>query len=348
MKYYSTNKKAPMASLKRAVIKGLPGDQGLYMPETIDLLKDFVVGRMKNLSFQDIACVVAEALFGDDVNNAALERIVRGALDFDAPVVHLHDNIYAQELFHGPTLTFKDVGARFMAGLLRYFVEREGVKNIHVLVATSGGDTGAAVADAFAGMKGIRVFLLYPKDRLNTEGGFRFSAMGGNVTALEIDGGINDCRRLVEEAFADEELNEHGKLTSANSVNVACLLPQTFYYFYAYAQLDKLGKADELVISVPGTNLGNLTAGLAAYWMGLPVKRFISANEGGPLFPDSLQGAKEAEVPVNAPRLLDLFSIYPDPYRAIRKRIAGAAYTGAQVGEAIRSAYGRCAYPLDP
>ncbi|MDR1919581.1 MAG: threonine synthase, partial [Tannerellaceae bacterium] len=288
MKYYSTNKEAPLASLKRAVIKGLAGDKGLYMPENIDLLKDFVIGEMKYMTFQEIACTVAGALFGDDVHGDTLEQIVNDTLPFDTPVVPLHDKIYSLELFHGPTLAFKDVGARFMARLLGYFIEREGVKDVNVLVATSG-DTGSAVANGFLGVEGIKVYVLYPKGKVSPIQECQFTTLGQNITALEIDGTFDDCQALVKSAFMDEEMNEHSKLTSANSINIARFLPQSFYYFYAYAQLDKMGKADGLVISVPSGNFGNLTAGLFAHWMGLPVKRFIAANNVNDVFLDYLK-----------------------------------------------------------
>jgi threonine synthase len=361
MKYYSTNKEAPLASLKRAVIKGLAGDKGLYMPENIDLLKDFVIGEMKDMTFREIACTVAGALFGDDVNGDTLERIVNDSLPFDTPVVPLHDNIYSLELFHGPTLAFKDVGARFMARLLGYFIENEGVRDVNVLVATSG-DTGSAVANGFLGVEGIRVYVLYPKGKVSAIQECQFTTLGRNITALEIDGTFDDCQALVKAAFMDEEMNEHSKLTSANSINIARFLPQSFYYFYAYAQLDKAGKADELVISVPSGNFGNLTAGLFAYWMGLPIKRFIAANNRNDVFLDflktgvytprpsvaTLANAMDVGNPSNFARILDLFSIYPDPYAAITKRISGYRYTDEEIAATMRRVYASCGYLLDP
>jgi threonine synthase len=361
MKYYSTNKEAPLASLKRAVIKGLAGDKGLYMPDNIDLLKDFVIGKMKDMTFQEIACIVARALFGDDVNGDTLDQIVIDSLPFDTPVVPLHDNIYCLELFHSPTLAFKDVGARFMARLLGYFIDKEGVRDVNVLVATSG-DTGSAVANGFLDVEGIRVYVLYPKGKVSAIQECQFTTLGQNITALEIDGTFDDCQMLVKEAFMDEEMNEHSKLTSANSINIARFLPQSFYYFYAYAQLDKIGKADELVISVPSGNLGNLTAGLFAHWMGLPVKRFIAANNRNDVFFDylktgvytprpsiaTLANAMDVGNPSNFARILDLFSIYPDPYASIRKRISGYRYTDEEIASTMRRVYEQYGYILDP
>ncbi|MDR1557748.1 MAG: threonine synthase [Tannerellaceae bacterium] len=361
MKYYSTNKEAPLASLKRAVIKGLAGDKGLYMPENIDLLKDFVIGEMKDMSFQEIACVVARALFGDDVNGDTLDQIIIDTLPFDTPVVPLHDNIYSLELFHGPTLAFKDVGARFMARLLGYFIDKEGVKDVNVLVATSG-DTGSAVANGFLGVEGIKVYVLYPKGKVSAIQECQFTTLGQNITALEIEGTFDDCQALVKAAFMDEEMNEHSKLTSANSINIARFLPQAFYYFHAYGQLDKKGKADKLVVSVPSGNFGNLTAGLFAYWMGLPIRRFIAANNLNDVFLDylktgmytprpsvaTLANAMDVGNPSNFARIIDLFSIYPHPYAAIRKRISGYRYTDEDIAATMRQVYRQYGYVLDP
>jgi threonine synthase len=356
MKYYSTNKRTPLASLKKAVIKGVAGDNGLYMPENIDLLKEVVVGKMRDMSFKELSCVIAETLFGGDIPNNALEQIVNDALDFDVPIVHLHDNIYALELFHGPTMSFKDISTRFMARLLKYFIEKEGIRDVTVLTATTG-DTGIAVADAFSGIDDIRTYILYPKGRISPLQEARMTAGADNVMAVEIDGDLRDCQSLVRSAFMDEELNTHKRLTSANSINIARLLPQTFFYFYAYAQLDKMNKTDELVISIPSSHLGNLTAGLIAYWMGLPVKRFLTAGDKKNTFSQYLatgvytapaSNTEGTDHTSNMSRILDLFSIYPDPYTAIRKRIVGYSYSFDDIACAITEAHGRCRYILDP
>ena len=270
MKYYSTNKQAPLASLEEAVVKGLAGDKGLYMPEHIRPLDKDTISDLKNKSFHEIACTVAQAFFGEDIEPETLDAIVRDTLSFETPVVPVRDNIYSLELFHGPTLAFKDVGGRFMARLLGYFIKKEGLKQVNVLVATSG-DTGSAVANGFLGVPGIHVYVLYPKGKVSPIQECQFTTLGQNITALEVDGTFDDCQALVKSAFMDEELNRHMKLTSANSINVARFLPQSFYYFNAYAQLDKMGKADELVVSVPSGNFGNITAGLdcrsSASWL---------------------------------------------------------------------------------
>lgn len=361
MKYYSTNKTAPLASLKKAVMKGLAEDRGLYMPDNIDLLKDFVVGDMKDMTFQQIASIVAQALFGDDVDYDTLDDIIIETLNFDTPVIQVHDNIYSLELFHGPTLAFKDVGARFMARLLNYFIEKENVKDVNVLVATSG-DTGSAVANGFLGVDGIRVFVLYPSGKVSAIQECQFTTLGQNIVALEVDGSFDDCQALVKSAFMDEDLKKAVKLTSANSINVARFLPQSFYYFYAYAQLDKIGKADDLVISVPSGNFGNICAGLIAYWMGLPIKRFVAAGNANNVFSDYLRkgiytphptistiaNAMDVGDPSNFARVLDLFSIYPNPHQAIKKRIDALNYSDAQIADTMRAVYSKHNYILDP
>ncbi|MDR2534107.1 MAG: threonine synthase [Tannerellaceae bacterium] len=361
MKYYSTSKKAPLASLKKAVMKGLAPDRGLYMPDNIFLLQDFVVGDMKDMSLPEVANVIAQALFGDDVDGDILEHIVSDTLNFDIPVVHIHNNIYCQELFHGPTLAFKDVGARFMARLLNYFIEKEGVRNVNVLVATSG-DTGSAVANGFLGVDGVRVTVLYPKGKVSPIQEAQFATLGQNIVALEVNGTFDNCQALVKAAFMDEDLADRLKLTSANSINVARFLPQSFYYFYAYAQLDKAGRADELVVSVPSGNFGNLCAGLLAYWMGLPIKRFIAANNRNDVFLDYLNtgtysprpsiptiaNAMDVGDPSNFARIVDLFGIYPHPYSAIKKRIKGYSYSDEQIAETMKLAYAKRRYTLDP
>ncbi len=362
MKYYSTNKQTPPASLEEAVVKGLAADKGLYMPEFIDTLGEEVIADLKNRSFQQIACEVASAFFGEDLEKEVLEEIVCDTLSFDAPVVPVKENIYSLELFHGPTLAFKDVGARFMARLLGYFIRKKGSdKEVNVLVATSG-DTGSAVANGFLGVEGIHVYVLYPKGKVSPIQECQFTTLGQNITALEIDGTFDDCQALVKSAFMDSELNAHMQLTSANSINVARFLPQSFYYFYAYAQLDKAGKADELVVSVPSGNFGNITAGLFAYWMGLPIKRFIAANNRNDVFLEYLQtglyrprpsvptiaNAMDVGDPSNFARIMDLFDVYADPHREISGLISGARFTDEEIAETMQRTFADTGYLLDP
>ena len=298
MKYYSTNKQAPIADLHKAVVKGLAEDRGLYMPERIKKLPQEFFDNIEKMSFQEIAYTVANAFFGEDVDADALHDIVYDTLSFDCPVVKVKDNIYTLELFHGPTLAFKDVGARFMARLLQYFIrqERKGAnldksQEVNVLVATSG-DTGSAVANGFLGVEGIHVYVLYPKGKVSPIQECQFTTLGKNITAIEVDGVFDDCQALVKNAFMDAELNSHMKLTSANSINVARFLPQAFYYFNAYARMKALGKADNLVMCVPSGNFGNICAALFGHEMGLPVKRFIAANNANDIFFKYLQTGK--------------------------------------------------------
>lgn len=358
MKYYSTNGKADRATLHEAVVKGLASDKGLFMPEVIKHLPESFFEEIQDLSFQEIAYKVADAFFGEDIPSETLRQIVYDTLSFDCPVVKVTDTIYSLELFHGPTLAFKDVGARFMARLLGYFIKQEGSKQVNVLVATSG-DTGSAVANGFLGVEGIHVYVLYPKGKVSAIQECQFTTLGQNITALEVDGVFDDCQALVKNAFMDEELNRHMKLTSANSINVARFLPQAFYYFYAYAQMKKMGKADQLVVCVPSGNFGNITAGLFGKVMGLPVKRFIAANNANDIFYNYLQtgeynprpsvqtiaNAMDVGDPSNFARVMDLYGNSVD---AVRKDISGCRYTDEDIRQTIVEVYDKYGYILDP
>lgn len=358
MKYYSTNKKASDATLEEAVVRGLAGDKGLYMPRSIKTLPQSFYDEIENLLFQEIAYRVADAFFGEDIPADTLKHIVYDTLNFDTPVVKVKDNIYSLELFHGPTLAFKDVGGRFMARLLGYFIRKEGKKQVNVLVATSG-DTGSAVANGFLGVEGIHVYVLYPKGKVSEIQEKQFTTLGQNITAIEVDGTFDDCQALVKNAFMDKELNEHMQLTSANSINVARFLPQAFYYFYTYAQMKKLGKADKLVICVPSGNFGNITAGLFGKRMGLPVERFIAANNRNDIFYQYLKtgeykprpsvatiaNAMDVGDPSNFARILDL---YEGSHDAIASEISGETYTDEQIRETVQKTYEETGYLLDP
>ena len=259
MKYYSTNRRTPEVSLREAVVASMAPDNGLYMPERIERLPDAFFDGIARLDLHRIACRVADAFFGEEIEPETLRRIVRDTFCFDIPVVRVDDGIWALELFHGPTMAFKDVGARFMARILSHFIEgRDDEHPVTVLVATSG-DTGGAVANGFLGVEGIDVVVLYPKGRVSDIQEKQFTTLGRNVTALEIEGTFDDCQRLVKSAFADTELKRRMRLTSANSINVARFLPQTFYFFHAYAQLRAQGVTSPIVVSVPSGNFGNLT-----------------------------------------------------------------------------------------
>ena len=368
MKYYSTNGNAPIADLQKAVIKGLAEDRGLYMPERIEKLPKAFFDNIQDMKFQDIAYNVASNFFGEDVDEDALQDIVYDTLSFDCPVVKVKDNIYTLELFHGPTLAFKDVGARFMARLLGYFLRRGGSacgcansaanRTVNVLVATSG-DTGSAVANGFLGVEGIHVYVLYPKGKVSPIQECQFTTLGQNITAIEVDGVFDDCQALVKSAFMDEELNQHMKLTSANSINVARFLPQAFYYFNAYARMKALGKADNLVMCVPSGNFGNICAALFGHEMGLPIKRFIAANNANDVFYNYLQTGKyepKASIqtlanamdvgdPSNFARIYDL---YGKSHERISSLISGATYKDEQIAETMRQCYSETGYVLDP
>ena len=358
MKYYSTNKNSELVSLEQAVITGLAPDKGLYMPASIKRLPDSFFEGIEQMNFQEISLAIAEALFGEDVDRESLKRIVDEALPFPTPVVKVDENIYSLELFHGPTLAFKDVGGGFMARLLGHFIAKQGKDEIvNVLVATSG-DTGSAVANGFLGVEGIKVFVLYPKGKVSAIQECQFTTLGRNITAIEVDGTFDDCQRLVKTAFADNQLNAKMKLTSANSINVARFLPQSFYYFNAYAQIKRLGKEQNMVVSVPSGNFGNITAGLIAKKMGLPIKRFIAANNRNDIFLEYLNNgvytprpsietianAMDVGDPSNFVRVVDIYGTHD----AITRDISGTSYSNEQIGESIKEALSAHNYLLDP
>lgn len=358
MKYYSTNKFSSDVSLQEAVVKGLAPDKGLYMPEKIKALPQSFFDNIQNLSFQEIALTVADAFFGEDIEKETLKHIVYDTLNFDTPLVHVNDNIYSLELYHGPTLAFKDVGGRFMARLLQYFIKKQAQENVKVLVATSG-DTGSAVANGFLDVEGIHVYVLYPKGKVSSIQECQFTTLGQNITAIEVDGTFDDCQALVKAAFLDDSLNRKLNLTSANSINVARFLPQSFYYFYAYAQLKKRGIEGDLVVSVPSGNFGNITAGLIAKRMGLPIKQFIAANNANDVFLEylntkhynprpsvqTLANAMDVGDPSNFARVLDL---YDNSHDAISAEIRGKTYSDKQIAGIVKQVYAETGYMLDP
>ncbi len=385
MLYYSTNKKAHPVTLKDAVIKGLASDKGLYMPERIYPLPTSFYDNIEEMTFQEIAFEVAHAFFGEDIPSEDLKEIVYDTLSFDTPVAELNGDVYSLELYHGPTLAFKDVGGRFMARLLGYFIKQEN-RHVNVLVATSG-DTGSAVANGFLGVDGIDVFVLYPKGKVSSIQECQFTTLGQNITAIEVEGTFDDCQALVKSAFMDSDLNDHFLLTSANSINVARFLPQAFYYFWGYAQMKRMGKGDNLVVCVPSGNFGNITAGLFAKYMGLPIKRFIASNNANDIFYQYLEtgeyhprpsvstiaNAMDVGDPSNYARVLDLYariasgekpgdtlsdslqqqdtlSLISDKavYAAIKKDIAGATYTDEQIEESLEDCYALNGYLCDP
>ena len=358
MRYYSTNGKAPLATLEKAVVKGLAEDKGLYMPERIKPLPQEFFDNIQDMSLQEIAYQVADCFFGEDVDAESLRKIVYDTLSFDIPLVKVEEPIYSLELFHGPTLAFKDVGARFMARLLQYFLQKENKGSVNVLVATSG-DTGSAVANGFLGVEGIHVYVLYPKGKVSPIQECQFTTLGQNITAIEVDGVFDDCQALVKNAFMDEELNAKMQLTSANSINVARFLPQSFYYFYAYAQLKKKLKGEKVVCCVPSGNFGNICSALFGKRMGLPINRFIAANNANDIFYNYLQtghyepkpsvqtiaNAMDVGDPSNFARILDL---YGKSHEAICQDISGATYTDQQIAETMKRCLAETGYQLDP
>lgn len=371
MKYYSTNKQAPIATLEKAVVKGLAEDRGLYMPEIIQKLPQEFFDNIESFSFQEIAYTVANAFFGEDVETDALKKIVYDTLAFDCPLAKVEDNIYALELFHGPTLAFKDVGARFMARLLQYFLfknqkQENTSSTINVLVATSG-DTGSAVANGFHGVEGIHVYVLYPKGKVSHIQESQFTTLGKNITAIEVDGVFDDCQTLVKNAFMDEELNKHMRLTSANSINVARFLPQAFYYFNAYAEIKReilkekssMENGKKIVMCVPSGNFGNICAALFGHTMGLPISRFIAANNANDVFyqflktgkyepqttKQTLANAMDVGDPSNFARIYDL---YGKSHERISSLISGATYSDEQIKETMKACYETTGYILDP
>jgi threonine synthase len=355
MNYYSTNNLKHKVSLQKAVLEGLAQDNGLYMPESIPVLSLDFFQSLSRKSFKEISFEVAHALIGNDLPQEQLQQIIDQTISFDAPLVKIEEGIYALELFHGPTLAFKDFGAKFLAGLLGYYAKQQS-KEMTVLVATSG-DTGSAVANGFYHVEGTKVVVLYPSGKVSDLQEKQFTTLGGNITSLEINGTFDDCQRLVKQAFLDKELQQRRMLTSANSINIARLIPQSFYYFWAYSQL--ADKPKELVISVPSGNFGNLTAGLFAKRMGLPITQFIAStniNDVVPAYLNSgvfeprassttISNAMDVGNPSNFARIVDL---YKDKIQILSQDIVGCRMTDEETVEAIQHVYVELKYMLDP
>ena len=355
MRFYSTNNPSQFVTLKEAVLQGLAADNGLYMPEHIPVFKkDFFAG-IHEMDFRELALAVAREFAGEEVPLPALRKIIDHTLQFDAPLVTLEEHVSALELFHGPTMAFKDFGARFMSQLLGYFAEQIN-REIVILVATSG-DTGSAVANGFLGVSGIRVVVLYPSGKVSDIQEKQFTTLGENITAFEVQGTFDDCQRLVKQAFLDQDLRDSFFLTSANSINIARLIPQSFYYFYAYARRRHRGKP--VVFSVPSGNFGNLTGGLLAKRMGLPVQQFIAATNVNDVVPaylktgimkprpskHTISNAMDVGNPSNFARLMDL---YQNDLGVISKDITGYPFTDAETEDAIRTVMAAHGYLLDP
>ena len=295
MKYFSTNKQSPVVDFREATIRGQAPDRGLYFPERIQALPAGFIEGLKGKTREEIAFEVIHPYVGDSIPEDQLRRIVGETVNFQFPLVKVNEDVYSLELFHGPTLAFKDVGARFMSRCLGYF-SRDRADKVHVLVATSG-DTGGAVASGFYNVEGVEVVILYPSGKVSSVQEKQLTALGNNIHALEVDGSFDDCQRMVKQAFTDRELNNKLFLTSANSINVARWLPQQFYYFYA---LQQWTEKEPPVIAVPSGNFGNLCAGLVAYRSGLPVKHFIAACNANDTVPEYFRGGEYQAKPAKA------------------------------------------------
>ena len=351
MKYYSTKRSVEPVSFKEAVIKGLPEDNGLFMPEQIPQLSTDFFSTLADKSIHEIGLEVASPFVGDDISKVDLERIVTETLNFDIPVVKIEENVYSLELFHGPTCAFKDVGARFLARCLSNFSDEK----VTVLVATSG-DTGSAVANGFLGIPNVDVVILYPKGKVSHLQEQQLTTLGQNITALEVEGTFDDCQALVKTAFLDKELNKSIKLTSANSINIARLIPQSFYYFCAMTQLPT---DEQVVFSVPSGNYGNLTAGLLAKAMGLNIKGFVASSNANDIVPQylnenkyqprpshhTISNAMDVGNPSNFGRMTE---IYGQSWDNITKDITGYSFLDGETKAAMKKVFDEKGYIMDP
>lgn len=356
MKYFSLNNREHTSNFEDAVIRGLAPDKGLYFPEEIVRLPESFFTELKNLDKFQIAFEVIKDYVGNEIPDEALKEIIENTLDFDFPVVPVKDNTGSLELFHGPTLAFKDVGARFMAGCLGYFIKKGNVGNVTVLVATSG-DTGGAVANGFLGVEGIEVVILYPKGKVSEIQEKQLTTLGQNITALEVDGAFDECQAMVKQAFLDEEISEKRKLTSANSINLARWLPQMFYYFLAYKQLQDKDK--KLVFSVPSGNFGNICAGMLAKKMGLPIDHFVASNNVNDTVTSYLKteeykpkpsvqtisNAMDVGDPSNFVRILQLFS---NEHSSLKQDLTAYSFDDDSTKKAINRVYSETGYVMDP
>jgi len=352
MKYISTRQQEE-TNIKTAILKGLADDGGLFMPEYIPKLDSEFFENLSNFTLQEIGFRVAKEFLGESISDENLKEIIDEVLNFEIPAVKISDNIYSLELFHGPTMAFKDVGARFMARMMSYFSEGKLMK---VIAATSG-DTGSAVASGFFGVPGIEVYILYPKGKVSPLQEKQLTTWGGNIKALEIDGNFDDCQALAKQILSDEELNQKFTLTSANSINIARLIPQSFYYFWAFAQLQKLGKP--IVLSVPSGNFGNLTAGLFAKKMGLPIHQIIASTNENDVVPKFLEtgnyqpkpskqtisNAMDVGNPSNFERMKSLFS---NDVSEFRKEIVSYSFSDEETKITMRKVKKEFNYTLDP
>ena len=355
MKFYSTNNKLNLVSFRDAVMKGLADDGGLFMPEHIPVSPPSFLRELKKYSFTEIGFEIASKFIQNEIPSNDLRKIINEAINFPAPIVKLDDSLDILELFHGPTLAFKDFGARFMAQVMSYFIKDFNYE-MNILVATSG-DTGSAVANGFYEAKGIKVFLLYPKNKVSPLQEKQLTTLDKNITALEIDGTFDDCQRLVKSAFIDDELKSKLNLSSANSISIARLIPQIFYYFEAYKQISDIDKS--VVISVPSGNLGNLTGGLIAKKMGLPISKFIAATNTNSVFTEYIDSGKfvprssvktfsnamDVGNPSNLARINEIFG---NDISLLREVIFSSSYSDDETLAVINAVSKKFNYTLDP
>jgi len=356
--FISTRKKSDPVSFENAARKGLAPDGGLYLPESIPVLNSDFIRELPEKNISEIGFEVARHFIHSEVDGESLKTLTNEAISFKAPLTALQDDIYILELFHGPTLAFKDYGARFMARLVAQIDDKQ-ERDLLILVATSG-DTGSAVAHGFYGVEGTHVCLLYPGGKVSPVQEQQMTTLGGNITALEVDGVFDDCQKLVKQAFSDESLHSKLRLSSANSINIARLLPQSFYYFSAYGQLQKLlENGQSPLFSVPSGNFGNLTAGILAMKMGLPISRFLAATNLNNVVPEYLKTGKYRPLPskttisnamdVGRPSNFErIWSLFNGSYEEIKKWLYGASFSDFSIMNGIRRVYDKSGYIMDP
>ncbi len=355
MKFYSLNHPIPETSFKEAVIAGIAPDKGLYFPESITALPSDFFDSIEDLSNLEIAFQAIRQFVSEDIPDDVLKEILENTLDFDFPLVEIEENIATLELFHGPTMAFKDVGARFMANCLGYFSQDE-KEDVTVLVATSG-DTGGAVANGFLGVDGVKVVILYPSGKVSDIQEKQLTTLGQNIVAMEVDGTFDDCQRMVKTAFLDIEITDHRKLTSANSINVARWLPQLFYFLFAYKQAKSKGK--EIVFSVPSGNFGNICAGMVAQKLGMPVKHFVASTNVNDVVPKfmrqgiynpkpsiaTISNAMDVGDPSNFVRIRHL---YQDNLSTLQENLSSYSFTDDATRVAMKEIYAQTGYVMDP
>lgn len=357
MNYYSLNKQAPNVTFDEAVIRGIAPDKGLYFPESIPELPSDFWENIEQLSHEEIACIAMKPFVGDTIDDVSLLEIVTDVLSFDFPIVEIENQIATLELFHGPTMAFKDVGARFMARCLGHFLKQRGqTEEVTVLVATSG-DTGGAVARGFYKVPGIKVIILYPSGKVSDIQEKQLTTLGENITAFEVDGTFDDCQAMVKRAFLDQDITDIRQLTSANSINVARWLPQLLYYLFAYKALKQ--KQQELVFSVPSGNFGNICAGMMAHRMGMPVQQFIAAVNSNTTIPRFMQSGKyeptttvstisnamDVSDPSNFVRVLQLFG---NDRNTLSRKLTAYSYCDNATRSTMRALYTNHNYTADP